>query len=98
MVEGGNNMNQSAYLDLQNSLVYELAGDVWLFFFVGIIILWVASIKYKVPYQIPLLLSLMFGGIMYSIEPANTEIIWIMALLGAGGMFYYGISRILNRG
>lgn len=90
-------MNQSAYFDLEDVWVNELFGDVWIFTFVGLGMIWYFSIKAKLPYHIPILLSVIWCAICFSIAYSQLIILWIIALLMVGFLFYYGISKLMSR-
>jgi len=89
-------MNMSNYFDLEEIWVNELVGDVWLFLFVGVIMIWLVCIKCKTPFQIPALLTVLFSGIVFSIATNTLLILWFMAILAVGFMFYYGLSKALR--
>jgi len=89
-------MNMTNYFDMEEVLVNELVGDIWLFVFIGIIMIWWFSLKSKLPFQIPILLSIMWFSVCFSISTGTLLILWFMALLAVGGLFYYGISKLLR--
>ena len=89
-------MNSTNIFDLEQIFVYELIGDMWLFFFVGLILIWFLSIKGRMPSQIPLLLSVMWGAICYSMSTANFLIVWIIILLGVGFIAYNEFAKVLK--
>jgi len=89
-------MNMTNYFDLEEVLVNELIGDIWLFVFIGVIMIWLYSLKSKLPFQIPILLSIMWFAVCFSISTGTLLILWFMALLAVGGIFYYGISKLMR--
>ena len=89
-------MNMSNYFDLEEIWVNELVGDVWLFVFVGIVMIWLVCIKSKTPFQIPMLLTVVWAAICFSIATNQLLILWFMAILIIGFMFYYNMSKILR--
>ncbi len=91
-------MNQSAYFDLEDIWINELVGDVWLFLFVGIIIIWFVSIKAKIPYEISIILSVFWVGVVFASAFDAILIAWILAVAGVGFLFYYNLTKALKRG
>jgi len=89
-------MNMSNYFDLEEIWVNELVGDVWLFVFVGIIMIWFIALKSKLPFQIPILLTVLWFSVCFSISTESLLILWFMVLLGVGALFYYGISKLMR--
>jgi len=86
----------SNYFDLEEIWVNELVGDIWLFVFVGIILIWLISIKSKAPFQIPALLTVIWCAVCFSIAYNALLILWFMAILIAGFIFYYVLNKILR--
>jgi len=89
-------MNQTAVFDLKDILVNELFGSSWLFFIIGLILIWVVCLKSKTGIQVPSVLSLVFLGIMLSAY-SDFLVVWVFFLLMIGFMLYYTFSTILNR-
>lgn len=90
-------MNQSAYFDIGDIFINELVGDINLFIILSLALLWWLAIKNKMPYQAPLLLSILWlSGIF--IYNTGLEVIWVFVVLFVGAIFYYQISKILRRG
>jgi len=90
-------MNITNYFDLEDVLVHELVGSVWLFVFLGIIIIWYAAIKSKLNFEIPLIASILFSGICVSIAYNELLILWFMVVMFTGFMFYYGVSKMIQK-
>ena len=91
-------MNQTAYFDLEDIWIYELIGDTWLFLFVGLIIIWFVSIKAKIPYQISIMLSVFWIGVVFTSALDAVIIAWILTVAGVGFLFYYNLTKALKRG
>ena len=91
-------MDITQYFNFYDIFVNELFGDVWLFAIVGIILVWFICIRCRLPYHVPLLFTIIFFGMVYSQNPATLLLFWIIALMLTGFIFYYMISRMLNRG
>ena len=87
-------MNASNYFDLYDVFVYELIGDVMLSIIIFLVLIWVLSIKAKMPYQ----LSILFGLLLLAIFFAETNIliIWVFVVLVVGLMFYYAITKLMK--
>ncbi len=90
-------MNVTNYFDLEEVFVHELVGSVWLFVFIGIILIWYVAIKSKLNFEIPLISSILFGGICFSIAKGELLILWFMVVMFSAFMFYYGVSNIINK-
>jgi len=89
-------MNMTNYFDLKQVWVSELFGDIWLFLFFGLIMIWLVSAKTKVPFQVAMLLSIIWLGLCFSFSTAEFGIIWALAIMFAGFMFYYGVAKLLK--
>jgi len=89
-------MNATNYFDLKEVLINELVGTTTLFLFVGLVVILILALKSRMPWQPLSLLALTWVSIVFA---ANTNLIfiWVLVVLGASGLFYYGISRLLNR-
>jgi len=90
-------MNQTAYLDLQDVFINELVGDIWLFVFVGLILIWIFGLKAKIPLQALLSLNVVWVGVCFSAAYGELLILWILLLLFVGFASYYMIMRVLER-
>ena len=82
---------QEDVFDLYNILVNELAGDVWIAIILGLIIVWLMSIRFKMPYELSILFGLLWMTIMFS--ETFIIIIWVFVVLIAGLLFYYAIAK-----
>lgn len=89
-------MNMTNYFDLEQVWVHELVGDIWLFVFVGIILIWLVCLKAKTPFQIPSLLTVIWAAICFSISYRDLLILWFFAIFIAAFIFYYVMNRILK--
>jgi len=63
---------------------------------VGIIMIWFMALKSKLPFQIPILLTVLWFSVCFSISTESLLILWFMVLLGVGALFYYGISKLMR--
>ncbi len=91
-------MDQTNYLDLKDIWINELMGSHWLFLFVGLIFIWYLSTKANLPNQVPLILSIFWVGIVFTAVYDAIFIAWVLAVLAVGFLFYYNVSKIINRG
>jgi len=89
-------MNMSNYFDLRQVWVNELVGTPLLFFFVGIIAIWLFAARAKIPFNVTTLLSIVWVGVVFSIEPATFTLFWAIALMLSGLTFYYAIAKPLK--
>lgn len=89
-------MNMSNYFDLKEVWVNELIGDTWVFLFVGLIMIWIISAKAKIPFQISGLLSIIWISLCFTISYSEFSILWALAIIAAGFMFYYGVAKLLK--
>ena len=96
MVEWCDNMNMSNYLDFKQVWVNELVGDTWLFLILGLIIIWLVAAKAKIPFQVTSLLSILWISVCFTIGYGEFTILWAMAIMGAGFVFYYGVAKLLK--
>ena len=85
---------QEDVFDLYNILVNELAGDVWIAIILGLIIVWLMSIKLKMPYELSILFGLLFVTIMFS--ETFIIILWVFVVLIAGLLFYYAMTKAME--
>ena len=88
--------NTDNFLDLWDIWVNELVGDVWLFIFLGIIVISYLSIKAKLSMEVTILLNILFLTIIFA--RSNLVILWIFVLLGGGSMFYYFYQKTIRSG
>lgn len=80
------------FLDLDNLLINELAGGVWIFLALALIIILIMAAKSKLPTKVAILLIALFSAIMVIHQPA-LQILWIFIVLGTGIMYYFKISK-----
>lgn len=83
--------NMTNFFDLYDVFVNELIGDVLLTIIIFLILIWVLSVKSKMPLE----LSILFGMLLLAIFYAETNIIiiWVFIVLMVGLMFYYVIDK-----
>ncbi len=88
--------NPDNFLDIWDIWVNELIGDVWLFVFLGIIVVSYLSIKAKLSMPVTILLNILFLTIIFA--KSNLVILWTFILLGGGLMFYYQYQKTIRSG
>ncbi len=84
------------FLDLWDIWVNELIGSVWLFIFLGIVLIAYLSARLKFSMQMTILLELLFLTIVFA--RSNLIILWVFILLAGGLMFYYFYQQTIRRG
>lgn len=89
-------MNMTNYLDLKQVWVSELVGDTLLFLIIGLVILWIAASKAKIPFQVTSLLSILWISVCFTVSYGEFTILWAMAIMGAGFILYYGVAKLLK--
>lgn len=89
-------MNETNYFDMQDVLINELVGDLWLFLFIGLLLVVIIALKNRMPWQITSLLAIIWVSIVFAAD-TGLVILWVMAVLASGGLFYYGMSKLINR-
>lgn len=89
-------MNIDNFLDLWDIWVNELVGDVWLFVFLGVVVIAYLSVKSKFPLEIALMLEMLFLAIVFA--KSNLIIIWVFVVLGAGTLFYFIYHKLIRQG
>ena len=85
---------QENYLDFYNVFVNIIVGDIWLAIILGLIIIYFASLKFKMPMELSILFSMMWLVAIYS--ETFIIIIWTFIVLFVGTLFYYTISRVFD--
>ena len=87
-------MNPSNYLDIGQIFIYELIGDVWLFAFIVLGIIFYTAIKVRLPLPVIVLLGILFLSIL--VAKVYLEIIWVFVVLGVGITFYYFVQKVFR--
>ena len=90
-------INETNIFDLQDIIFNELVGDVMLTVILGLIVVLLLSIKSKVPYQVSVLLGLLWLMMAFA-GNMSLMIIWVFIVLFIGTLYYYGIAKIIRRG
>lgn len=83
--------NITEFFDLYDIFVNELIGDVLLTIIVALVVVFILSIKCKMPLE----MSILFGLLLLAIFYIETQIIiiWVFVVLAVGLMFYYVIDK-----
>ena len=80
--------NVNNFLDLWDIWVNELIGSVWLFIFLGIIVISYLSVKSKLSIEVTIMLNLLFITIVFT-KATGLSILWVFVLGAAALIFYY---------
>ncbi len=88
--------NTDNFLDLYDIWVNELVGDVWIFIFLGLIVIWYLAIKSKMPTEVSVLFAIIFLSAIFA--KTGLTILWVFTVLGVGLIFYYKLSKIIRQG
>ena len=88
--------NVDHFLDLYDIWVNELVGDVWLFIFLGLILIWFLSARSKLTTEVSMLFAILFLAAIFA--KTGLTVLWVFTVLGVGLIFYYKMSRIIRRG
>ncbi len=83
------------FLDLWDIWVNELIGSVWLFVFLGIVVISYLSIKVKFSLEVTIVLNVIFLMIVFS-KATGLSILWVFILLGVGSLFYYFYQKTIR--
>lgn len=85
----------SNYLDLWDFTHNVMIGDTGLYIAVGILVIFFAGIKARMPYQALLLLCLVWGFLVY--EKTRMATLWVMLILGVAFTFYLAYNKVFSR-
>jgi len=88
-------INQTNIFDLQDVIFNELVGDVMLTVILGLIVVLLLSIKSKVPYQVSVLLGLLWLMMVFA-GNMSLMIIWVFTVLIVGAIAYWFISKAMQ--
>ena len=89
-------MNINNYLDLYDVWVNELVGSLWIFIFLGIVLIWYLSIKNKMTAEATIIFTLLFLSAI--VMRTKSELIWVLIVLGVGAFFYFKLQKIIRQG
>ncbi len=87
-------VTQNNFFDLWDIFVNELIGDIWLSIFIGLIVIFVLTIKFKMSFELTSSFGLLW--IMVAFAATFMEILWVLAILAASTFFFYNAIRALN--
>lgn len=90
-------MNMSNYLDFKDILQNELIGSIWLFFLVGLGVIWYIILKKGLPNFVGLIISVVWVGIMFAANASTMMIVWILVVMGIGALVWYTVAKALGR-
>ena len=89
--------NTDNFLDLWDIWVNELIGSVWLFIFLGIVVISYLSVKSKFSLEVVVVLNVLFLTIVFA-NATGLSILWIFIVLGVGTLFYYIYQKTIRQG
>jgi uncharacterized membrane protein YfcA len=81
-----------ASFDLWNLLVNELAGGIIVFIVLSIIAIMYFTMRFNLPYEIGMLLGIIFSGIIFANDP-DTFLLWLIVLIIVSVVFYLSFRR-----
>ncbi len=84
------------FLDFYDIFVNELIGDIWLFIFLGLIMIWFLAAKNKLTTEVSMLFAILFLSAIFA--KTGLTILWVFTVLGVGSLFYYKLSKIIRNG
>jgi len=91
-------INQENYLDVWQLFVNVIIGDLWLFVFIGCILITYFCLRKQVGWQPTIMLNLIWLMIVFSEATDALLIVWVFILLFIGSILYFTISKALRRG
>lgn len=89
-------MNQSNYFDVVDVWMNELIGSEWLFFGIGLVLIWMVCAKAKMGTKPSIMFSVIWGGICFSIASGTYMLVWALITLAVAVIFFNNISKILR--
>jgi len=89
-------IDTSNFLDFYDIYVNELVGDLWLFIFLGLILIWFLAAKNKLTTEVSMLFVILFLAAIFA--KTGLTILWVFTVLGVGLIFYYKLSKIIRQG
>ena len=89
-------MEINNFLNIWDIFVNELVGDVWIFIFLSLIVIWYLSVKAKMSTEVSILLGFLFLSIIFARR--NLIILWTFIVLGGGALFYYIYQKTIRSG
>jgi len=85
------------YLNLYDVLVNEIVGSLFLFILLSIIIICVVGAWFSFQWDITVMLTLIFLGIMFGVGFGSVIGFWVAGVLISTAIFFYGISVKISR-
>lgn len=85
------------YLNLYDVLVNEIVGSLFLFILLSIIIICVVGAWFSFQWDITVMLTLIFLGIMFGVGFGSVIGFWVAGVLISTLIFFYGISVKISR-
>ena len=91
-------ITESNIFDLRNIFINELAGNLFLFVIISLILIFYFATKYNVPYQASVMLSAIFLLIMFAGFSDALIMVWVFIVIAIFGSGYLLYSRFIRRG
>lgn len=89
-------MDMANYLDIYGIFVNELAGSIWLFILISLVLIYYLGIKSKMTTEVTVILAMVFISII--VAKTGMTFLWALVILLAGGLFYYKYQKVIRRG
>lgn len=89
-------ISPTTYLDLYDIFFNEIIGDILLGVIVGLLIIWISSLKKNMSLQLALYFAILWLSVVF-IGNRGLIIVWVLVVLGVGYTFYYNISKAIGR-
>lgn len=88
-------INSTNYLDFGSILTYEVIGSYVITIFIGWIIIFWLSQKFKIPYMGSIALGIIWTGAMISL--VYNPLIWFLLLMGVAVIGYATYAKVIKR-
>ena len=84
------------YLNFYDILVNEIAGDIWIFTILGMILILYACAYTNIPFQTSVMLMFLFLSII--VAATTSSLLWVFIVLITGFFFYYMYAKFFRKG
>lgn len=81
--------------DFGNLLVNEISGDVIIAMVLGLIVTVFLAVKYKMPLEAIIIIIVLFLLVFYIYVELSIIIVFVVLFIGT--LFYYTVSKMINR-
>jgi len=90
-------VDPTQFLDLEQILVYEFAGGIWIFLFLGLLVVAYAGLKYQMSGESILQLTILWLMVAFSIAFREMLGVYAVTVLLSAGFFFWAYSRVVQR-